>query len=400
MNDPSRKNLSDLRPITSAFDPTDIVEALQSALVHIHLQNSNEPIRFPSAEGAFPDTFLVPPLPVVPDANILRNDILYACRYDRRTVLVNAANAQVLRLFCAQHVVDEVAEHIEDWTDGSDVPAAAFRRRWTFEYLPLIRVVRAQDISTALLSPEESARIDELARLDSDDVPSAMLALVLEAFYLSKDAASLWAVYGHDADATVHEQWVEILKAGGDAGELGRMFNLLIAVLILVGRELTVGVRRLVTAIGPWSLVPLALSVLAMRYVSNDARQRMKSAAISTGHVPFCALAAYHDILARFQQAAPTIATWEQLAITNDKDEVLFRACLHTLARTGMSDRSARELAQELPFLGVAQGEAKVRSTLRWHDAFFEVWRGRWQMGEVAELVSVQLDRIPETADS
>ena len=396
MDIPSRKNLADLRPITSTLDAADVIEALRSALLDIHRENANDPISFPSAQGAFPDAFFVPPLPVVPDANILHDDILYACRHDQRTVLVNAANSQLLRLFCAQHVVGEVVEHIEDWTDESGVSPTTFRRRWMSEYLPVIRVVPSQDITTSLLTPEEIARIDELVPTHADDVPSATLALVLEAFYLSKDLAPLRAVYGGDADLTAHDQWLDTLKAGGDAGQLGRMFHIVLALLLALGAGVSLGVKRLVTAIGPWSLVPLALSALAVKYTSHDAKLRIKSAAISTGSVFFHTYAAYQEVLARFQQATPPVPTWEQLATTNNKDAVLLRACLHTLARSGMSDRSAHELALELPFLGVARGEAKVRHILRAHDAFHEVWRGRWQVGQVAQVLRAQIDQVPE----
>ena len=75
------------------------------------------------------------------DANVLRNDILRACRTGQRTVLVTAANAGLLRLFCARHVYDEVIEHSGDWTVGGLVTRDAFLRRWLLEYLPLIRVV-------------------------------------------------------------------------------------------------------------------------------------------------------------------------------------------------------------------------------------------------------------------
>ena len=61
---------------------------------------------------------------------------------------------------------------------------------------------------------------------------------------------------------------------------------------------------------------------------------------------------------------------------------VLGRACLHTLARSTGNDRSAAELAKELPFLGVAQGDAKVRQILRGGGPFAEVWRGRWQAAQ------------------
>ena len=60
---------------------------------------------------------------------------------------------------------------------------------------------------------------------------------------------------------------------------------------------------------------------------------------------------------------------------------------MHTLARSPMSDRSAAELAHDLPYLGVPQGEAKVHQMLRDVGSFTEVWRGRWQLGCVAPAV-------------
>jgi len=45
---------------------------------------------------------------------------------------------------------------------------------------------------------------------------------------------------------------------------------------------------------------------------------------------------------------------------------------------------SADELAGMLPRLGVAQGPAKVRDSLRRHCCFSEVWRGRFQVGHAA----------------
>jgi hypothetical protein len=38
----------------------------------------------------------------------------------------------------------------------------------------------------------------------------------------------LRAVYGLDADLREHAKWLEVLEAGGDAGELGRMFHVAI----------------------------------------------------------------------------------------------------------------------------------------------------------------------------
>ena len=87
---------------------------VRGAVAEMHKYSTVAPIRFPDPGGAFTGDILLRPPPVVVDANVLRNDILYACRTGRRTVLVTAANAG-LRLFCAEHVYEEVIEHSSDW---------------------------------------------------------------------------------------------------------------------------------------------------------------------------------------------------------------------------------------------------------------------------------------------
>ena len=81
----------------------------------MHKYSAVAPIRFPGPGGAFSATMLLRPL-IVGDTNVLRNDIRRACRTGQRTVLVTAANAGLLRLFCAEHVYEEVIEHSGDWT--------------------------------------------------------------------------------------------------------------------------------------------------------------------------------------------------------------------------------------------------------------------------------------------
>ena len=77
----------------------DVVRIVRGAVAEMHKYSTVAPIRFPDPGGAFTGDILLRPPPVVVDANVLRNDILYACRTGRRTVLVTAANAGFLRLF-------------------------------------------------------------------------------------------------------------------------------------------------------------------------------------------------------------------------------------------------------------------------------------------------------------
>lgn len=115
-------------------------------------------------------------------------------------------------------------------------------------------------------------------------------------------------------------------------------------------------------------------------YLSRPAgtRQRVASFAGSFLNCVLGAAIAYEEVHTQFTQAAAVTPRWPSLAAELPPGAVLGRACLHTLARSAESDRSAAEL----PALGVAQGEARVRRMPREAGPFTEVWRGRWQAGQ------------------
>ncbi len=109
-------------------DPVErVAQYLRAAVAGIHRDSAREPIRWPDASGAFPADFLLRPPPVVVDANILRNDVLRSCRTGQWTVLVTAANAGLLRMFCAEHVYQEVIKHSGNWTASGPITRAALR---------------------------------------------------------------------------------------------------------------------------------------------------------------------------------------------------------------------------------------------------------------------------------
>jgi predicted nucleic acid-binding protein len=359
-------------------------EAFDLSLRHIHLDKASEPLELPEPHGAFPGSLLPSVPPVVVDANILRGDILYACRKNTRTTLTNAANAGAIRLFGAQHVVDEVARLSGEWTKGTNVTRTEFLVRWATQYLPLIRIVRKDDLRDDLLDPDEQERIARLQVDDPDDVPSATLALGLGAFYLTKDEAAWRAVYGREADPGEHEQWVEILKAGGDAGELGMLLNVAGNLSTIAAGSIAQGARWLTRTGGGWVWVPVGLAVAAMWFRAKPAtRQKLRDGSITTAMTVAQAFSDYQNRLERFRAAAPSTPSWESLIATTDKRAVLARACLRVLARSSRSDRSAEELANRLPELGVGQSEALVRGILRSHGCFVEIWSGRWQVGRM-----------------
>ena len=256
-------------------DLASFAAQLQVALQPIHRQHSVDAIKFPGASGAFPADIVRPTFLVVADACCLRDDLLYACRQRQRTSLVTAANEGDLRLFCARHVVLEVVEHAPRWAHERKVALEDFLARWRDEYLPVIRIVDGEDELVAMLDPIERERIEQLRQVDPDDVASAALGMLLEAFYLSRDTRALRAAYGDRLDLDEHESWLEMLQAGSDAGQLARMGRAALALTGGLSTGAGVAVKRLVTATGPWIIISLVglVSIAAAR-MSPERRRR------------------------------------------------------------------------------------------------------------------------------
>jgi hypothetical protein len=364
---------------------------IELILKSIHDRNAAAPIMLPDECDAFPASSRARiglgssgVEPVAVDANRLRHDVLYACRNNRRTVLVNAANMGAIRLFCASHVVEEVAEHAQRWAkESKDVSYATFRAWWTAEYVPVIREVRDQDLVRSLLDPVEIKRIEELQATDRDDVPSAILALVLGAFFLSEDGPAVRAVYGPDVDLADHRAWVEVLKAGGDAAALSELvFGATMAPAAL-GRGTVYLGQRLAGTFSPWVFLPIGIAAAVLgKRISPERWTKMRSGLFDAAMAYADMYSRYMSAVKRFRAATPSVPTWTELAESNDRRSVLARTCLHTLARAPASHMSARELARVLPELDVGQGEQLVRETLRSYRCFDQPYEGRWQVGQ------------------
>lgn len=394
----------DLRPVLRAPVPLApgtseavadgrLEKAIQDMLAKAHRHNAKVPIEGPDERGAFPAshgrawglvTEGVPP--VVLDANPLRGDVFRACR-SGRTVLTTAANAGALRLFAAPHVVEEVAEHAERWSwESGDISLAAFQARWEEEYLPLVRVVDDEQLSEDLLGHEERARLGQLAEIDSDDVPSVILALSLDAFFLSEDRRAVQAVYGEGIDLSARRNWLARLCSSGDAGELAKMvFAAAMVPTLAVGGTIEAG-RLVARRLSPWALLPIGagLIALAYRYISKERWAGLGGGAGKLALGLMYLQANYLREYEHFRAAAPPTPRWEELAREIDRRALLQRACMHTLARLPDGCSSASALADSLPALDVGQGEALVREVLRGSGCFHQPYAGRWQLGEPA----------------
>jgi predicted nucleic acid-binding protein len=371
-----------------------ISRVLRQLVEDAHRKNAALPIVGPDHLGAFPDSGArawglidggVPA--IVADANELRGEVIRTCRHGR-TILVTAANVGALRIYLASHVVGELAEHGERWAIEAGISPTAFRDCWQRDYLPLARVIADEELRLDLLSPSERDRVEALVEADSDDVPSAILALSLGAFFVSHDRAALRAVYGPGIDIEAHRDWLEVLRSSGEAGELGKLVLVsAITPTALVAGALEGG-RWISRRLGPWALLPLALggALLAHERISGESWRRMWSG--------FGELAvAFTDLYLRylhahqtFAAAAATSPNWAELIRCNPAEDVVTRACMRALAATPAATRSATELAEEeLRRLGVEVEAATIDRVLGMSGCFRPLAEGAWQLAHPAD---------------
>jgi predicted nucleic acid-binding protein len=250
---------------------------LKLVLRRAHSRNAAKPIVCPDENGVFPDAPIEGVPPIVVDANELFRDVAYAVRKARRTALISLANAGYVRLFCAAHVLAEVAEHAERVAARLKAPLAEFMACWTAEYLPLLRLA---EIPGDLLTDAETERIERLELLDADDVPSARLALILGAYYFTKDRDAREAVYGGTVDHDVHDDVLAVIRARGDEVALEPMATALTAIPVGIGYGAFKGVEWVWKRLSPWAvLVGAAGAVFAWRSASPQRRERLKASA-------------------------------------------------------------------------------------------------------------------------
>lgn len=364
----------------------DRSDAIKQVLVTTHRRSADDPLRLPSEDGLFPAAILTEPLCVVPDAHWLGFDVNYACVHNRRTTLVSAANRQLIRLFCAKHVVDEVVEHVTIWSADArrSVNVEDFLRRWHCEYVPMLRIVPDDAIPMRWLSPEEQERISELAVVDEDDIPSVKLALATHALYLSKDGPALAAIYGADAEVGEREKWLEHLQAGSDAGELARFIHGAGAFSYMTSYGAIKLGKKAYDAVGPAAvLVGAGLMYWLWDWLKHPARRTLRAAlgdiATSVAEMEL----QRDDRQRQFDGVLPQIPTWAALAASNASHDIVGRAALYALARTPHGHASARELTGTLRGR-VHCDETSIRTVLRSTPCFVEMNRGRWQVGSGA----------------
>jgi predicted nucleic acid-binding protein len=329
--------------------------------------------------------------PVVVDSNALRDDLLYALETGHRTALLDAADGYGMRPFCPEHVALEVKEHFAEWVANRGNEAEA-RRIFDQQYRPLLRVVA---VPSGPLHAEEARRIDRLLRKDADDVPTAILALMLDAPVLTRDHAVLQAVYGDDVDLEAQKRWVDLAQAGRVLSDTDRAAWGTAVLLQLASYGAYSGVRALLRLLAALPLaaqaiilgsaaVALYLGRSRIATAAKSSRETLRTIAEQLGPVIAQVLSQRELAVTMLLAARPPSgrdANYELPGIPEaSSTEALTRLCIYALSRSDA--RSAASLARDLPpQLDIPVGEAKVRSVLRTQPCFHRIPPGRYQVG-------------------
>jgi predicted nucleic acid-binding protein len=367
--------------------------SLSEVLSEAHDRNAALPVAVPDENGLFAPALLPEVYPAVVDANALHDDLLRMAAGRGRTLLLNAANSGVLRLFCAPHVLAEVDEHLDEWSARRRLDPAVVRATWATDVAPLLRCV---DVPTGLTTDRERERLDHLGRppatdprfCDPDDVPTATLALALNAPLLSRDKAPLRAVYGEPFDHRAHARWLDQLRAVGDLGPLGRLVGALDSLLGLAATGVFHGITTASRRVPwPWLVAGTIAAAGTYRYLATpETRQQVRSALgaglASAGAAAMEIVNAREAAKHQFASLSPVQPGWDEVTACRGPQAALTRSILYHLARSPQSDLSASELAVLLrQNSGFPRGEARIRATLRQEAAFSEPYRGRFQLG-------------------
>jgi predicted nucleic acid-binding protein len=377
--------------------------SIETAVRGMHRQSSQATITLPNEYGAFGEAGLPTVFPMVIDANALRDELLRTTRKNQRTILCNAANSGVLRLFCAAHVVEEVHKHAAEWATTQGLDPAAVQAVWETSYLPLLRCVAIPEpLTTARENERLAVLADPTSRYgDPDDVPTATLALLLGAPLLSKDASPLRAVYGDGFDHVAHARWLRALAAGGDLGPLSQYMQTASMATFAVGYGIYAAVKGLARRVSlPWLVGSAVATALGSLLISPEEKQRAR---MTAGRFLAGALELFGEIMKlhsaakrQFDTLAAPRPSWDDVANEVGGNRVLMRYSLYELARSPSSDLSAAELRERLPLDdSVPHGEAEVRAVLRAGCCFEQIYPGRFQVGAaLAHGAATELDLL------
>jgi len=311
-----------------------------------------------------------PHLVGIVDANTLLSSVDNDCRnagWSSRLRRMTARGATVL--YAADHVLDEVYEHLPTIAKSSPVPLATLRARFEDEYLPALRFVTVSDAD----APDPQV----LAITDPDDVPTGKLAKLIAPCVVFSDDKDL------KDPGFAPKRWLDAAEAAvnvaeGFGDQTTTMNVAALPVRAMVGL-ITFSGRKV--GISPWVLAGVVLGAGALFLKKPE---RRKTAAQIAGKI---AEGLGNQLAVAMAQEQRGIEGLRDVILPEPMTPTIRQQVAITLARQNLPLLAAEvhELIQlhfpDEPKVGIK----KVRAALEEGTEFVRVERYRWQLGrEVA----------------
>ncbi|MDL2082129.1 hypothetical protein QNN03_37490 [Streptomyces sp. GXMU-J15] len=316
-----------------------------------------------------------PHLVAIVDTNVLLTSIDNDCRnvsQGRRSRLLLMSDGGDVVLYAADHVLDEMYEHLPRIAKSSPVPLATLRAYFEAECLPVLRFVTVSEVD----APDPQV----LAITDPDDVPTGRLAKLIAPCVVFSDDIHL------KRPGFAPKRWLDMAKAAVEVadGHRAQVATVNAAAIPVRGVAGLLSFAGRKVNVSPWVLGGVALSAAALLLKQPEWR---KATAEVTSKI--------------FEGIANQLA--EGMALERGGAEKLRKVVLGAPLQPTLRQRIAIVLArQNEPLLAAEVHDLidarfpeapdvsikKVRGALEEGTEFVRVQRYRWQLGrEVAPRV-------------
>jgi predicted nucleic acid-binding protein len=310
--------------------------------------------------------------PVVIDTNVLLNDMAQTVKRGHRTAMLESAALGTIRLFAADHIEGEVAEHLPTYAAARKLGhrLEELRSVWDDAYRPQVRFVAVpQDIHHDLVA--------RVRARDPDDAPTAALACLL--------APCL--VFTEDTDLVDHELVPNADRANWLARALSARDEAHADIVIAGGVRLTAQLAAIT-----WeslAAIPAAWRPAALAAVAGGVALLWQRGALSPA-ARAQVLEQLRPLLERVGQAARARHLRQEalsgaLFLPQPGNETQ-RLVAHHLA-AAPDPLSGRALTETLHTRGAQLDANTVRAILRDGSPFVAVGKYRWQVGKVRPAI-------------
>ncbi len=325
------------------------------------------------------------PLPVVVDADVLSRSLDHAVRHGYEPAVVRHASPSYstftgITVFATREVVAETYRRFDEIAIARRIPVAHVERVWDEAFCPRIRVVNMSRVD----APSDG-RVDDVARRDSDDAPTAKLAVLLAPCVLLTDNWDHFQAFGEKAPHPTRS--IDTTTGYAlDVRDLGEFLGMLNAGMIpprLAGVAVFEGGKALVRWVGRDVALAVAVMLLGgiVLYSRTDRGRQTRERLVEAAKE----LAAEHGpaVGAAFEIGVQTAERLSAFAVAPGA-ETLTALVARELACRGVMTTAA--IADNLLWRGCRVGPASthrrdVRAALVAQSCFWEPNRGSWTLG-------------------